>query len=123
MKKVIPAALIALGIALILYGHPIQHWLAIHTGTVIPPGSPYYNFWSAFGSDISELTLFVGVVTYLRSKTCHVHHCWRFGKHSVGDGRYMVCRKHHPAMDNAPTTAEHVQAHHDAFIQSSQKDS
>jgi hypothetical protein len=31
----------------------VDHWLAVHTGTVNEPG-PYYGFWSGFGSDIAE---------------------------------------------------------------------
>jgi hypothetical protein len=37
----------------VLNARPVDHWLAVHTGTVNEPG-PYYGFWSGFGSNLTE---------------------------------------------------------------------
>lgn len=71
---------------------PLQHWLAIHTGTD-NESAGYYGFWSGFGSDIGEVTLLVAVVSYARSINCHEPHCWRMGKHTTVDG-HKLCRTH-----------------------------
>jgi hypothetical protein len=47
------AVLLAAAVASVLWvlnAGPVDHWLAVHTGTVNEPG-PYYGFWSGFGSD------------------------------------------------------------------------
>jgi hypothetical protein len=43
-------------IAWVLKASLVNHWLAVHTGTVNEPG-PYYAFWSGFGSDLRNLPL------------------------------------------------------------------
>jgi hypothetical protein len=40
----------------------VDHWLAVHTGTVNEPG-PYYGFWSGFGSDIAEFGIIGAIGT------------------------------------------------------------
>jgi len=40
-------------VAWVLHASLVNHWLAVHTGTVNEPG-PYYGFWSGFGSDLAE---------------------------------------------------------------------
>ncbi len=54
----------------------------------------WYLFWSGIGSDIGELTLLVAAWSFIRKSNCHVHGCWRVGRHATGDA--TVCRKHHP---------------------------
>jgi hypothetical protein len=47
------AVLLAAAVASVLWvlnAGPVDHWPAVHTGTVNEPG-PYYGFWSGFGSD------------------------------------------------------------------------
>lgn len=81
------------------------HWLAIHTGT-IDLSSPYYGFWSGFGSDLGELSIVVVMYGVLRKHTCHVHHCLRLGHHPIGGTAYMVCAKHHPGVPRRITRSE-----------------
>ena len=59
----------------------IRHWLAVHTGTYIPPGqySDWYNFWSGFGSDVGEATIVVAVVGWYKTNQCHVDGCHKIG--------------------------------------------
>jgi hypothetical protein len=76
--------------------HIIQSWLAIHTGTYIPPGqySDWYNFWSGFGSDIAEFGLLATLVGIYRHHNCAVPRCPRFGHHEVKGTHYKTCHKH-----------------------------
>lgn len=57
----------------------------------------WYGFWSGFGSDLG---MFAAAGALLRKHNCHVRGCWRIGKHPVGDGTLIVCRKHHPDLPN-----------------------
>ncbi len=72
----------------------LLHWLAVHTGTVNEAG-PYYGFWSGFGSDLGELTIFAAVLGVYHRHNCHTRHCWRIGRHVV-DGTPW-CNHHHQA--------------------------
>ena len=91
--------------------HALQHWLAIHTGTLNEPG-PYYGFWSGFGSDLAEFAaafaFITGAVVSYRHKNCHVKGCLRLGRHPAAGGQFTVCRKHSPD----PAVREGLTAHH-----------
>lgn len=52
-----------------------------------------YQFWSGIGSDISELTIIVAMITWARHKNCHKKGCWRLG-HPDPEHGHPVCRKH-----------------------------
>jgi hypothetical protein len=73
----------------------LLHWLAVHTGTVDEAG-PYYGFWSGFGSDLGEVAIVGGLLSVYRRHNCHVHGCWRVGRHKVAGTDHVVCRRHHP---------------------------
>lgn len=77
----------------------VWHWIEVHTGTINESG-PYYGFWSGFGSDISEIALFGGVLAGIRHINCHVTGCKRIRTHQVPRTPYRACRQHHP---NVPT--------------------
>lgn len=64
----------------------------------------WYGFWSGVGSDVSEVAIIGGLAGMLRKHNCHVHRCWRLGRHPVAGTGYHVCRRHHPT--GAPTAAE-----------------
>lgn len=85
----------------------ILHWLGVE------PRSPStaYNFWSGFGSDVGEVTLIGAVIATARHKNCHVHRCWRLGRHPVADGLYRVCARHHPGLDGQVTADTINHAH------------
>jgi hypothetical protein len=92
--------------------HVIQHWLTVHTGSSNTAGTPpNYNFYSGAGSDIAELAIVGGLVSVYRKHNCHVHGCWRIGRHQTAGG-HVVCRPHNPA---GPVTHQDViDAHHAA---------
>ena len=69
----------------------ILHWLWVHTG--IQGSGPWYGFWSGFGSDIGEVTIFGGILGMYYKHNCHQARCFRVGKHTV-DGTPW-CNKHH----------------------------
>lgn len=64
-----------------------------------------YNFWSGIaGSFILGGGIWVGAITALRHRNCHVRGCWRIGRHPVEGTSFVVCRKHHP--DDSPTAEQ-----------------
>jgi hypothetical protein len=93
----VPALIVVAGIwvaaiaAWILNAHIVNHWLAIHTGTVNEPG-PYYAFWSGFGSDLTEFGVIgaigTGVYQVVKKYNCHQPGCWRVGNHPAAGGRF-----------------------------------
>ncbi len=93
-------------------------WFQNFTGTNITPaqvsngGSHQYNFWSGFGSDISELLILGGIIQLYRKHNCHVKGCWRVGKYPVEGTPYIVCKKHHPATPSGDITMAHIKFLH-----------
>jgi hypothetical protein len=94
--SIVVAALIVLWV---LYAHPVNHWLGVHTGTVNESG-PYYGFWSGFGSDLAEFGILgaVGTAIYqlVKKYNCHEPGCWRVGTHPAAGGQFLLCYHHHP---------------------------
>lgn len=70
------------------------------------------SFYGIVSGWLGDLGLLVGLVMYYRKHNCHVKGCPRLGKHSVGDGSLIVCKKHHPLHHDTRITPEHVQFHH-----------
>lgn len=79
----------------------IQHWLAVQTGTYIPPGqySDHYNFWSGFGSDIGEITIIVAILATYKHHNCSVPRCPRLAhkKYEIIETKQYTCHHHHTA--------------------------
>jgi hypothetical protein len=95
---------------------PIEHWLSFHTGTTtVNPNPVYYNFWSGFGADITEITLLttvaVGVYTGVRKANCHTKGCWRIGHHTLEGTPYHLCAHHHPDIPSGGATHEQILEH------------
>lgn len=71
---VLAAVVAAASLTWILHASPVNHWLAVHTGTVNEPG-PYYGFWSGFGSDLAEFGILgaigTGVYQLVKKYNCH----------------------------------------------------
>jgi hypothetical protein len=84
------------------------HWLAHFLGLDNLSGS-FYGWWSGAGSDLGEVTLVGAMLMMVRRHNCHVHGCWRVGRHPVAGTTYVVCRRHHP--DGAPTVQDVTDAH------------
>jgi hypothetical protein len=70
----LPVAVAVAIAVLVVNAHVVNHWLAVHTGTVNEPG-PYYGFWSGFGSDLAEFaiigTIGTGVYQLVKKYNCH----------------------------------------------------
>lgn len=104
----------------------LLHPLGTCTGTPGQiTGCRGYNAWSGIISDISEITLIIGLIMLIIHHTCHVGLCLRPGRHPVEGTGYKVCRRHHPDIQHkGRTTAEHIRhafnaakhAPHDANI-------
>jgi hypothetical protein len=94
----------------------VQHWLALHTGTLHGGPDLYYNFWSGFGSDLGEATLVsavgIGVYTGVRKVNCHAKGCWRIGHHLLEGTPYILCRHHHPYVPTNGASHEHILEQH-----------
>lgn len=90
----------------------VLHWLAVHTGTE-SESSHWYAFWSGFGSDIGEVTIFAGVIALFRAHNCHTAGCWRIGRHEVeiNGTKYKVCRVCHKRSGHAQLTGDHLDEH------------
>jgi hypothetical protein len=80
-------------------GAGLQHWLAIHTGT-LNESEGYYGFWSGFGSDLGEVALLGAIGGLWHKHNCHTKGCWRIGRHVVTGTPW--CNRHH---DGARQTA------------------
>ena len=99
----------------------VNHWLAVHTGTVNESG-PYYGFWSGFGSDIAEFGILgaigAGIYQLFRKYNCHEPGCWRVGTHPAAGGQFLLCYRHHPDFRGTkPTHDLIVRLHRDHVAQ------
>ena len=94
--KLMALAVVVIAIAVVLgvWHNFYFHWFEVHSGTVNESG-PYYGFWSGFGSDVGEATIFVGIVATWRHHNCHVRGCARIGRPVPGTP-YLACPRHHP---------------------------
>lgn len=88
----------------------IGDWLYAFFG--VSGVGPHYAFWSGPGSDISEVAIVGGILSWWHHKNCHVKGCFRLGKHQVEGTPHVVCRKHHP--DDAPTAQQIIIEHRKA---------
>lgn len=92
------------------------HWFLNVTGTRPSSSVLWYNFWSGFGSDLGEGTILVAVIGGYRHVNCHVKGCVRIGRHEydMNGVKYKLCRKHHPAVDeaNRPTAQDFEEHFH-----------
>ena len=70
----------------------MQHWIAYWLG-MDDPGGPVYLFYSGF---LGSAPVLGAVLVFLRHRNCHVHGCWRLGRHAVAGTPYAVCRRHDP---------------------------
>jgi hypothetical protein len=96
---------IALVLLAVFWRFGVQHWLAVHTGSSNTPGSPpNYNFFSGFGSDLSEFTLLSIAVGAWHAVNCHEPGCPLIGRHKV-DGTPFCNRHHQAARDNTESEA------------------
>lgn len=73
----------------------LMHWL-LHFLGVDSTTDNAYAWWSGPGSDIGELAMLGWLYAFLRKHNCHVHRCWRIGRHPVGGTTWITCRRHHP---------------------------
>lgn len=81
--------------------HTLLHVLGCDQGA-------WYGFWSGLGNDLGGVALLGGLAALLRRHNCHVHTCWRMGRHRVEGTEWTVCRKHHPS--GSPTHQEVLDA-------------
>lgn len=86
----------------------IWNWLLTVTGTT--GGTYWYNWWSGFGSCLTEFAIIAFV---WKKVNCHAAGCYRVGLHRVAGTHYITCRKHHPEHDGSSkaTAAEIKRAH------------
>lgn len=97
-------ALLVLVLVSVFYPHFVPWIMGVWP---TPAGtSPFYQFWSGF-----YIVLLSAITSsLLRKQNCHVKWCWRLGRFPVADGRYTVCRHHHPdeAVRQKHVTFEHI---------------
>lgn len=111
LDRLIPLGALLIAVGLVAFGlaHlPAWWWpghaLGVCTGTreqiVQCKG---YNLFSGQLSDVSELSVLVGMVTFAAGAwfkhNCHVPGCWRIAWHPHPQHAHPVCRRHHPHSD------------------------
>jgi hypothetical protein len=109
----IVAGLVGLGIAISntpFLAHPLGYCTGSQLQIKLCRG---YNFWSGIGSDISEVTLVIGILTMgaglWRAHNCHYQRCWRLGR--FRHGHFVLCHVHHPLVpSDGQVTGEHIDA-------------
>jgi hypothetical protein len=111
----------AVGVAAwVLNAGPVDHWLAVRTGTVNEPG-PYYGFWSGFGSDLTEFGIIgvisTGIYQVVKRYNCHEPGCWRVGTHPAAGGQFSLCYRHHPDFRGQKPTHEMIARLHREHVQ------
>ncbi len=94
----------------------VGHWLLNFFGINNLAGYGY-GFFSGIGSDLGEVAIIGAIIAVYRKHNCHVQGCWRISRHAVKGTPWVVCRKHHPEIDRAPTAAEVREDHHQAQLQ------
>ena len=87
-------AVLALTVLLGIWHDHAFRWFEAHTGIDKGTG-PWYSFWSGFGSDLGEATIFAGGVALWRHHSCHVRGCVRVGRPLHGTP-YLACPRHNP---------------------------
>jgi hypothetical protein len=90
----------------------VPHWLLHFLGTDSGSG-PAYLWWSGFGANFGELTIVAALLALVRQHNCHVHHCFRLGRHPVEGTSFTVCRKHHP---DGHVSAEDVRKRYHLYL-------
>jgi hypothetical protein len=113
-------AIVAGVVAWVLNSPSVNHWLAVHTG-IADMSSPYYAFWSGFGSDIAEFglvgTAVTGVYQLNRKFNCHQRGCWRIGTHPAAGGQFLLCSRHHPDYQGKKPTRELIEQVHRLHVE------
>jgi hypothetical protein len=112
---------VAAGVAAwLLNASVVNHWLAVHTGTVNESG-PYYGFWSGFGSDLAEFGILgaigTGIYQLVKKYNCHEPGCWRVGTHPAAGGQFLLCYRHHPDFKGVRPTHDVIVQMHRAHVE------
>jgi hypothetical protein len=61
----------------------------------------WYLWWSGM---FGNITIFAAIVLFYRKHNCHIHGCWRVGRHAATDANgveHIVCKHHHPDLGRA----------------------
>lgn len=110
MKRVVgPLAILAAGTVICLlleYWPHVRNEFFVLSGSRNEPGG-WYGLWSGFGGALPDVLIFSAMAGWYWHKNCHVHHCWRVGRHPAGP--YVVCRRHLPG--GAPSHEDVIAAH------------
>lgn len=72
-----------------------MYWILHFFGIEPRTPSTAYNFWSGFGSDITE---FLVLASAWKMLNCHEDGCWRLGTRTTVEENghhYRRCRTHH----------------------------
>ena len=90
---------------------PFLDWIFAHLG--FDGQQPWYDFWSGFGSDLSELAILGSIVVVYRRHKCAA--CLRLalrGPHGeVAGTHYRTCHKHTNGPDHAQLSHRHAVRH------------
>lgn len=104
------ALVIAAAVVSVFFPHFIPWVIGVWPA---PAGtSPWYQFWSGF----YIVALSAVSSAWLRRHNCHVERCWRLGRFPVAEGKFYVCRHHHPdtRVRHRRVTFEHIVEEHES---------
>ena len=85
-------------------------WGFMHATGTDAPGSPQYNAWSGWVSDLGLLAILGGIGHMAHEHNCQVKGCWRIGSH-LTDAGHKSCKKHHPSRGLSMTAQELLDRH------------
>jgi hypothetical protein len=88
--------------------HFLVHWTGSDYGFPYGHFQPY-DFLSGFAS----LSIIGLLIAQCRKHNCHVHRCWRIGRHLVEGTPYTVCRRHDPS---GPVSAADVRQRYHLYL-------
>jgi hypothetical protein len=92
---------------------PFLHGIGVEPRTP----STAYNFWSGFGSDLSEFAIIGYMAKAAHHANCHTYRCWRLGRHVVANGQYKLCSHCHRQLHDikkSEQTLKHIIGVHEA---------
>lgn len=65
----------------------------------------WYLWWSGICADFGYLAIVGTMVASVRRHSCHIHGCWRMGRHQVEGTGYTCCARHAPGVPKRLTHA------------------
>lgn len=73
--------------------HAILDFIGVNSGDS-SYATHMYNFWSGFGSDLTEFAIIGSLIGIYRHHNCSIKGCPRIAHHNVDGTKFRTCHKH-----------------------------